>query len=396
MAPTADGYIAVGESNSSDSYWVNRGRRNAIIVKYDLNGNVIWAKSAGGTHTTHFNSVAVAADGYVAVGISMSTDAPWGNYGAADAIIVKYDFDGNIVWAVNTGGTDSEEYTSVAAAPDGYVAVGFSYSKDAPWGSNDGIDAVAIIVKYDRQGHMVWSKHAGGTGGDFFRSVAITGDGGYIAVGDSDSADAVWGNNGDADAIIVKYDSHGNIVWAKNIGGPARDLFKSVATVSDGYIAAGMSYGSSKYWGNNGDFDAIIVKYNLHGDVMWARNTGGADYDCFDSVMAAAGGYIAVGNSSSTNAQWGNKGDYDAIIVKYNRNGNIVWANNIGGKGFDLLSSIAAASNGYVSTGMSDSTDAPWGNNGQHDAIILKFSETQNNNALLKILLFILAARIIC
>ena len=50
------------------------------------------------------------------------------------------------------------------------------------------------------------------------------------------------------------------------------------------------------------------------------RNFGGSGEDLFYSVTETSdGGFVAVGESSSTNAGFTNRGLYDAMIVKYNK-----------------------------------------------------------------------------
>jgi uncharacterized protein (TIGR02145 family) len=72
---------------------------------------------------------------------------------------------------------------------------------------------------------------------------------------------------GESDAIIVKYDNAGNVVWKKNFGGSSADSFDAVATVSDGVATVG--YSAANSFGNgdwtdvtgNGNNDAIIIKH---------------------------------------------------------------------------------------------------------------------------------------
>jgi hypothetical protein len=142
----------------------------------------------------------------------------------------------DIEWAENAGGSASEQYNSVTAVADGYVAVGYSYSNDAPWGNNGDNDA--IIVKYDLNGNVVWAENAGGNYDDHYYSVTAVADG-YVAVGYSWSTDAIWGNNGGGDAIIVKYDLSGNVVWAENAGGSASEYYESVTAEAGGELGGG-------------------------------------------------------------------------------------------------------------------------------------------------------------
>ena len=66
-------------------------------------------------------------------------------------------------------------------------------------------------------------------------------------------------------------------------------------------------------------------------NVVWKKNFGGNDSDTYYSVTAVSDGIIAVGASSHNsfnNGDWNSvaeKGRGDAIIVKYDSSGNIVW-----------------------------------------------------------------------
>lgn len=56
VSATSNGYIAVGYSYSVDGDLLNiiKGFQDAIIVKYDLNGNVVWKKTYGGSSNDYF------------------------------------------------------------------------------------------------------------------------------------------------------------------------------------------------------------------------------------------------------------------------------------------------------------------------------------------------------
>jgi len=95
-----------------------------------------------------------------------------------------------------------------------------------------------------------WKRNFGGEFNDSYTSVIPVFNGivavGYSDVGSFGSGD--WSDvtgKGETDAIIVKYDLNGNIVWKRNFGGSGNDSFESVISVPDGFVAAGFSYASS-------------------------------------------------------------------------------------------------------------------------------------------------------
>ncbi len=373
-----DGYVVVGQSYSTDGdlTGLNKGYGDAIIVKYDTLGNIVWKKNYGGSNDEIFYGVIEVSDGYVVVGTSNSNDGDLtGLYiGGYDAIIAKYDTSGNIVWKKNYGGYYGNDYFyGITQTTDGYVVVGESNSVDGDLtgiakGSKD-----AIIVKYNTSGNIVWKRNFGGTYDETFWNIAKTTDG-YIAVGNSGSTDLnLTGlNKGSIDAIIVKYDELGNIKWNKNYGGSSVEYFYGIIKVIDGYVAVGSSQSTNgDLTGvNKGSTDAIIVKYDLSGNVVWKKNYGGTNIDIFNNISQMADGIIAVGKSNSTDVDLIglNKGVYDAIAVKYDSSGNILWKKNYGGNNNDNFQGIV----GKITVGDSYSIDGDLAglNKGYTDAII--------------------------
>ena len=371
------GIISVGYSNSSDAGFLNQGFSDAIIIKYDQEGNQQWMKSWGGDEPDYFDSVAQTSDGgIVAVGISASNNTGVANQGVYDAIIVKYDSDGNQEWMNSWGGNSSDYFTSVAETLDqGLIVVGYSFSTNVGVTNQGGYDG--IIVKYNQEGNQEWAKSWGGRGGDFFYSVDSTSDGGFLVVGQSNSRDAGFVNQGQNDSIVVKYDQDGNQEWVKSWGGDKNDTFELVnSTFDNGFIVMGYSNSTNAGFENQGKDDAVIIKYDPDGKQEWMRSWGGDDWDYLNHITQTLDeGFIAVGYSKSTDIGLINQGLYDGVIVKHDPDGNQEWVKSWGGTDNDYFSSIIETSNGeLVVTGYSASIDVGFTNQGNRDTIILKFS----------------------
>ncbi len=390
VAKTDDGYVAVGHSNSTTKDLIdkNKGADDAVIVKYDTAGNIIWNKNYGGNRREYFFGVTTDTDGYVAVGYSLSIDGDLSglNKGGWDAIIVKYDFNGDILWNKNYGGTSTDYFQQIITVNDGYVAVGYSSSTNGDLASLNKGGTDAIIVKYDKNGNVMWKKNYGGTRTDSFYDVISVADG-YIVVGRSDSTNGDLSNlnKGGYDSIIVKYDTSGNVMWKNNYGGTRTEHFWGVSVDNSGnLIAVGRSDSINGDLTdlNKGGYDGIIVKYTSTGDVIWSRNYGGTGADYFEGVTSSNNEYIVTGYSPSTNGDLVglNKGGTDAIIVKYDYNGNTIWNQNYGGTSTDYFYKVIPDNNDYIAVGFSASTnnDLAGMNKGGEDGIIVKYNSVGN------------------
>jgi hypothetical protein len=161
------------------------------LIKTDANGNIIWAKTYGGTAV---RSVQQTSDGgYIVAGHTSSFGA-----GYYDIFLIKTDANGNVIWAKTYGGTYSDYAYSVQQTSDGgYIVAGTTRSFGA-YGYN------IFLIKTDASGNIQWAKTYGGTDGDEDYSVRQTSDGGYILAG------GTWSFSVEG-ALLIKTDANGNI-----------------------------------------------------------------------------------------------------------------------------------------------------------------------------------------
>ena len=257
--------------------------------------------------------------------------------------------------AIAIGGSSSDQITSVASTNDGgYVAGGYFNSGSIQVGeytltNRDNYDG--MIIKYNSSGEVEWARSVGGSRDDRIQSVASTSDGGAIVGGYFYSSSIEVGeytltSSGAYDGMIIKYNSRGEVEWARNVGGNLDDYIYSVAETSDGgAIVGGYFLSNSIQVGeytltNRGNYDGMIIKYNSNGEVEWARSVGGSNNDYIESVSetsdggAIVGGYfrsssIQVGEYTLTNN--GSTSYTDGMIIKYNSRGEVEWARSVGG-----------------------------------------------------------------
>ena len=158
---------------------------------------VTQATSVGGSNNDQIQSVASTEDGGYIAGGYFNSSIQVGDYtltsnGNSDGMIIKYDANGEVEWARSVGGSSNDAIYSVAGTSDGgYIAGGYFYGTiqvgeyTLPSKSNqDG-----MIIKYDANGEVEWARSVGESNSDFIYSVAETEDGGYVAGGSNGSGD---------------------------------------------------------------------------------------------------------------------------------------------------------------------------------------------------------------
>ena len=434
VAETSDGGYIVGGYFDSSSIDLENGvslinksistwYADGMIIKYNNTGEIEWVQGIGGKYSEFISTVIETTDGGYIVGgyfssssIDLGNGASLSNNGDSDGMIIKYSISGEVEWAKGIGGLKYDYINSVTETSDGgYIVGGYFSSSSIDLGNgaslNNNGDKDGMIIKYSISGEVEWAKGIGEKSDDRINSVATTSDGGYIVGGYfySSSIDlgngASLSNNGDNDGMIIKYNSSGEVEWARGIGGARDDVIKSVAETSDGgYIVGGyfssssIDLGNGASLSNNGDSDGMIIKYSISGEVEWAQGIGGEGGDAITSVAETSdGGYIVGGYfySSSIDLENGvsltNKGTdkstHSGMIIKYSASGNADWAQRIGGiRSEDITSVSETSDSSYIVGGyfLSNSIDLGNGkvldNNGGYDGMVIKFEKIELPN----------------
>ena len=368
------GYTASGSDIGSSSL----GKDDGLLTKHNQDGTLAWIKRIGGSGRDRFTSIVLNDDDSVVVaGRSKSMDNGFFTNGDYDAIIAKISDDGDILWIKNWGGTTFDGFVDIIKTSDGgYLAVGESDSVDSEDPSSGMLDF--LIVKYDALGNKEWAKTYGGSNNDSATS-AIEVDDGYIIVGESASTDAGFVNNGYVDAIVMKVNKSGLLQWIKNIGGGPYDSFRSITNTEDGFICVGETYTNNNQIENNGPSgtrDAFLVKYDLFGNVEFIKTFGGTGGEVFTQIVPThLDTYMAIGYSDSSDSGFVNRGMKDIIMVEYDKDGNKLKVNSFGGNGDEEIDKgIYTVDGSLVFFGESDSSNLGFENKGNRDAIIFKYN----------------------
>jgi hypothetical protein len=276
-------------------------------------------------------------------------------------------------WARSGTGNGSVEGSTVTTDSFGNIYVSGYFTSD-----NMTIGAVLLenmglsfndgfLAKYDPLGNLLWAQRFGGTSNDRGTAVATDKDGNVFLTGYFYSPTIIFGtdtlkNAGNVgDIFIVKFDGLGNIIWAKREGAVALEIPHSIhIDGNNNIIVAGRFSSNSITFGTTtllqaGSMDVFIVKYNPEGNILWAKGAGGGSNDEGYALSSDNAGNIYLAGYFTQPANFGSvkltsAGQADMFIAKYDPSGNVLWAKRAGGKGDDRATGLQtdATGNSYI------------------------------------------------
>jgi hypothetical protein len=244
---------------------------------------------------------------------------------------------------------------------------------------------IFITQGFAQKPSLTWAKTIGGPGFDFSPSLAVDAAGNvYTTGGFAGTADFDPGPNlyeltsaGNRDIFISKFDSAGNFVWAKKIGGGNIDQAYAITldSFANVYITGDFN-GTVDFDPNDGTYnlipaegsDIFIAKLDSSGNLAWAKNFGGALPDEVRSIALDRNGNVfSTGifyntvdfNPAAEIYNLTSAGAGDIFVSKLDSAGNFIWAKNMGGINSDFGNFITTdtAGNVYTTGYFTDTSD---------------------------------------
>lgn len=357
---------------------------------------LVYSTFLGGSNDDIGNGIEADAAGNVYVtGITYSADFPVKNghqgflQGLGNAFVAKFNPNGGLIYNTFLGGSSEDVGFAITVDANGgtYIAgstdsSNFPVTSNALQGQKRGrIDS--FITKLNAAGDAIlYSTFVGGAGDSIANSIAVDASGNAYVVGETTSASFPMQSafqkilSGPSDAFVVKLNATGSSLgYATYLGGNGSETAFGIAVDSAGsaYVT-GLTYSLNFPTKNpvqaalGGRVDAFVTKLTPAGnDLSYSTYLGGTEDDGGYGIgLDAAGNAYVSGFTSSTNFpiknafQPASGGGDDAVILKLDQTGKLVYSSYLGGTGDDRSFDLAVDKNGnaYL-VGRTESSNFP-------------------------------------
>ena len=236
---------------------------NIFIAKYDSSGRIIWVKNPTDGEG---NALSIDISGNIYLAGEFRGSVTWGSdtiSGSSigdNSLLIKYGSLGNIIWArcSSYGFSDYASSVTTDSTSNVYFGGGIYNDGTGTYGIDFGSSFVPLgaaaeglggfyLAKYDSSGNIQWiSVPKGGGEGYGTPSLDIDGLGNIYFANYFESHTITFGaitlDNpyGHTDIFLAKYNSLGNVLWAKSFDGGNQGASSIVATdLSDNVYLSG-------------------------------------------------------------------------------------------------------------------------------------------------------------
>lgn len=290
--------------------------------------------------------------------------------GRHDIFIAKYSPSGSLIWAKRAGGKGGDKVQSLALDNFGNLFLVGEIEDSAYFESilkrtmGDGINSM-FVAKYDTSGNVQWVKtvdaadslHTRGYGaacdaqGNIYACGGIKGDVSF-------EGNYLFSSAGDYDASVYKFDTNGNLLWAKKMGGADSDKAYGIAVQNNniyvtGYFVDRAGFAPGDSLNGRGGTDAFLAKFDSNGNLSWAVQAGDTGFERGWDIMINVNGDIVITGEEGGYAQFGNNfivgaGNEDMFLAAYDANGNNRWALRAGGAEDDIGRGLTHDADGNI------------------------------------------------
>ncbi|MDA0739418.1 MAG: hypothetical protein O3A59_10795 [Nitrospirae bacterium] len=439
------GSSVFGPGEGNETTLNSDGAADVFLAKYDMAGNLVWATRAGGVEDDRAFGTIVDSAGNLFAGGEFKGTATFGLGETNQTMLIASgtesepwlgQFDpatGDLLWVKQFSPSTSLEGVGFDATGNLLVAGNFEGSVTFEIGGNDvtlnstGTGDI-FVVTINLNGDVLDAKRVSGVGQENSRMVFDASGNlyvfrlfvGSITLGIGEANETTLNSQGQKDIFLAKFDSNGNLIWAKHAGGQGDEGVDGIKLDSSGNIYVIGGFGLEAGAGevitiglgepnpialtSQGAGDGFVAKYDLNGNVLWAKQVGSPGFvdleslaidglgnsyvfgdfgDEFGDFGVRLGSTITFGVGEPNQTILTSVGQRDIFLAKFNSNGDFEWARREGGSGNEESANVSldTLGNSYVNGffagspafGLGEANETTLDSAGESDFFIAKF-----------------------
>jgi len=345
-----------------------------------LNAQSFWAQGTGGNDVDETmsmcfdNSGNIVSAGYFTsiATFGASTTLTSASMGVPDIYVSKSNSSGVIQWVVQAGGIGSDRALSVKSDATGNIYITGFYYGTATFGpyiltSVNGTQDI-FIAKLNSAGAFIWAKSAGGNMADIGNAIDVDVNGNVLVTGQFQGT-ATFGtstlismmnpqiNLPSLDIFTAKYDNNGIFLWVRQGTAKYTDRGLAIASDANGNIFICGQFSDTIVFNqvhNNPVMNAIfLIKYDANGNEVWFRKASGTYSIAYSLLVNSNKDIYMTGDFQGNLAFYGPPNNFISdtyskciFLVKYDNNGNFIWAKSESSDNYISSRSVALDPNG--------------------------------------------------
>jgi len=369
MAGDGAGGVFVGGYTTGVLAGSTPGREDMFIARHGGDGSQLWLRQFG-TAMYHERIYAIAADG---AGGALAVAHTGGELGApprgsADIVVMRYSASGAQSWIRQYGTSAGEVPLAVCKHASGAITIGGEAFGNLAAPNAGGRDM--FIARLDSSGGWVWARQFGTSEDDSVTGLAPDGSGGVFLCGTTYAGV----QNGGYDIVLARYDSDGNELWTRQFGTAQNDRAAAIALDgAGGVFVCGRTYGDLGGM-NLGAEDAFLVRYDGNGNELWARQFGTNRTDWAMGVAADGEGGVHVAGGTTGDLVMPSLGSYDVVLARYDRDGSTLGVQQFGTAQAEIAYTAAVSGGDVFVSGFTEG-DMGGMNAGAGDVFVARLGE---------------------
>ncbi|HYV95121.1 MAG TPA: T9SS type A sorting domain-containing protein [Chitinophagales bacterium] len=292
--------------------------------------------------------------------------------------------DPSIIWGTYFGGTSAENYdTEAEVALDQNNNVFLSGSTNSKkfiattgaFMTTYGGGRDILLAKFSPDGQLLFATYFGGNALDAAYGVYCDSHNDVVITGGTKSTNVVTTSGvfqttllGFSDALVAKFSNTGQLIWSTLMGGTddvSNELEHGRSLVCDandnificGYVCSSSNTATTGAYQTTyrGQGDAFLVKFNKDGQKVWGTYFSGVGKDRAHALCSDNFGHIYIVGTAKSKKNWITLGfqthfggNVDGFIAKFDTLGNYYWSSYYGGTDQEHGRGVKCDGDGYI------------------------------------------------